>query len=557
MKFFAGGSFSRIGNVNTRCIGRWDGTSWSGFGDGTGGAPGGDEFSWVHCLAADDNHVYAGGGFKNINGVEANYIAVWDGNTWAPMGSGANELVLCLALHGSDVYAGGAFTNIGGVGANYIARWDGSSWSALGGGAEAIVAVIAVNDYGVYAGGNFSSMDGVPGTAYIAKWNGSSWSALGNGVDAPVYGLTLNGRDVYAGGLFSTIGGVNIGRVAKFSNGSWTAVGDPVDIAGVVRALSANPSFLIAGGSFARIGGVTNTKYVAMYPFWPAPVALDAYGMTSATAFANWLPYPFAENFYIEVGTGIEPGVFPVGTDKLKNILPNYNNVPVGNNICTCLQGLEANSEYYYSVKASNNIWFSLPSNIVKFKTTVPRSGGVFKITTPNGGEVLTGGSYYYINWSKIGGTVTGASALEYSTNNGDTWTKIETPPIAGVVRYYWKVPGINSNNCMVRICNYLTHKEYDRSDGTFSIITQIQAANFPNPFNPSTKIVFNLEKSSFTSLKVYNSIGKEAAELVNRQLEAGTHQFEFNAANLPSGVYFYTLKYGGHVENHKMLLLK
>jgi len=68
---------------------------------------------------------------------------------------------------------------------------------------------------------------------------------------------------------------------------------------------------------------------------------------------------------------------------------------------------------------------------------------------------------------------------------------------------------------------------------------------------------MFRLEKSEMTTLKIYNSIGQEVAMLVNKQLEAGSHSFEFNAANLPSGVYFYNLNHGGKSEIHKMMLLK
>jgi len=196
----------------------------------------------------------------------------------------------------------------------------------------------------------------------------------------------------------------------------------------------------------------------------------------------------------------------------------------------------------------SDNFW-----SIYKNSTS-----GKMLITSPNGGEELNAGEYKYISWVKTSGAVSGTTFLEYSIDGGLSWIRINSAPIAGIMRYSWKVPNVNSNKCLVRMCNYLTKREIDRSDNFFTISnTGQQAVNYPNPFNPSTKIMFRLEKSEMTTLKIYNSIGQEVAMLVNKQLEAGSHSFEFNAANLPSGVYFYNLNHGGKSEIHKMMLLK
>jgi hypothetical protein len=80
---------------------------------------------------------------------------------------------------------------------------------------------------------------------------------------------------------------------------------------------------------------------------------------------------------------------------------------------------------------------------------------------------------------------------------------------------------------------------------------------NYPNPFNPSTLISFTLPEAGYTSLIVYNSLGQEVAELVNNQLEAGSHQYNFDAKNLTSGIYFYKLESENFVQVRKMMLLK
>lgn len=81
---------------------------------------------------------------------------------------------------------------------------------------------------------------------------------------------------------------------------------------------------------------------------------------------------------------------------------------------------------------------------------------------------------------------------------------------------------------------------------------------NYPNPFNPSTKIRFAVPKTSNVTIQVYDVTGKLVAELAKNQLvTAGVKEVEFNAANLSSGVYFYTLKAGDFIETKKMILVK
>ncbi len=80
---------------------------------------------------------------------------------------------------------------------------------------------------------------------------------------------------------------------------------------------------------------------------------------------------------------------------------------------------------------------------------------------------------------------------------------------------------------------------------------------NYPNPFNPATKITYNLPKSSIVTLKVYDILGKEVITLVKETQSAGKHIVEFNGSNLPSGVYFYMLRTDDFTQVKKMVLLK
>jgi len=80
---------------------------------------------------------------------------------------------------------------------------------------------------------------------------------------------------------------------------------------------------------------------------------------------------------------------------------------------------------------------------------------------------------------------------------------------------------------------------------------------NYPNPFNPSTKIDYTISERSAVTLKVYDVLGKEVATLVNSTQDAGNHTVTFEAGNLASGLYIYTLSNGNFTSSRKMMLLK
>lgn len=80
---------------------------------------------------------------------------------------------------------------------------------------------------------------------------------------------------------------------------------------------------------------------------------------------------------------------------------------------------------------------------------------------------------------------------------------------------------------------------------------------NYPNPFNPSTNIKFDIPKSSVTKLTVFNITGKELGVLLNEKLEAGSYEYNWNASQYSSGVYFYRVESGNFTATKRMLLIK
>lgn len=92
---------------------------------------------------------------------------------------------------------------------------------------------------------------------------------------------------------------------------------------------------------------------------------------------------------------------------------------------------------------------------------------------------------------------------------------------------------------------------------GNSFINNYILEQNYPNPFNPGTIISFSIPNSEFTQLKIYDALGTEINSLVNEYKQSGNYDIEFNAENLPTGIYFYRLISGNYSDTKKMILLK
>ncbi len=80
---------------------------------------------------------------------------------------------------------------------------------------------------------------------------------------------------------------------------------------------------------------------------------------------------------------------------------------------------------------------------------------------------------------------------------------------------------------------------------------------NYPNPFNPSTTIEFNIDETAYVTLKVYDALGREVETLISDELSAGIHNLQWNAGSYASGIYFYQISKNGIRLTRKMMLLK
>ncbi len=193
---YIGGTFGYADGLPVDHVAKWDGSSWSALGSGLGDS--------VYALAMVGDVLFAGGSLP--------YLERWTGSSWVVDRTVDNN-IMALCAAGSNLYVAGAFTL--GV-AKRIALWDGTSWLPLGSGLDGTVRALLWNGHDLYAGGVFTTAGGLP-AQHIAKWDGTSWSPLGSGLNGTVQALFWNGDDLYVGGDFTRAGGKASFHIARWN----------------------------------------------------------------------------------------------------------------------------------------------------------------------------------------------------------------------------------------------------------------------------------------------------------------------------------------------------
>jgi hypothetical protein len=242
--------------------------SWSPCGSGMG--------QTVYALCADtvNNVVYAGGAFARAGGAMVNYVAQWNGTTWAPMGMnmgsnysmiGTNDTVMALCIYKGNLYAGGHFTTAEGNAAQHIAMWNGSTWTHVGTSMNGDVHAMAVYKGQLYASGEFTSVDGM-NINHIARWNDTVWSAAGVGLSDDAEALIVYQGNLYAGGDFFMSGTDSCKNMAMWNGVAWSPVGTGMSTSSMmvnmgmpsmVHSLAVCNGNLYAGGMFMSAGGMS------------------------------------------------------------------------------------------------------------------------------------------------------------------------------------------------------------------------------------------------------------------------------------------------------------
>ena len=184
--------------------------------------------------------------------------------------------------------------------------------------------------------------------------------------------------------------------------------------------------------------------------------------------------------------------------------------------------------------------------------------------------DVVTGGSYKIYRAINDNGAISPYSlvaTVSHVTGATQQWIDGQIYPSGKfdpVLTYLYKVSAFDTQlkesvaSDLKTITGYGVTWKKVSDENKVLIETVYNLSNaYPNPFNPSTIINYSVKEAGLVSLKVYDILGSEVANLVNETKEAGNFAVEFNAANLPSGVYIYTLQVNGYSESKKMLLMK
>ncbi len=177
------------------------------------------------------------------------------------------------------------------------------------------------------------------------------------------------------------------------------------------------------------------------------------------------------------------------------------------------------------------------------------RHGWIRYVTTKPGGYIMAGAEQ---------------EGLIMSIDYGDSWQIINSG-LPGSLPYTSFINSVYFDNDGYAYCSVHNYGIYrsatpvsvESEEENSQLNSYILFQNFPNPFNPVTNIVYQLPMSGLVQLKVYDLLGSEVTTLTNEIKSKGSHIVSFDASNLPSGVYIYSLRVNNFVQNNKMILLK
>jgi hypothetical protein len=225
--------------------------------------------------------------------------------------------------------------------------------------------------------------------------------------------------------------------------------------------------------------------------------------------------------------------------------------------------GLTGQQKYYWRVRGVNVAGNGSFSESRTFTTGFPSTPVLALPTYLNASVPLNG----LLAWKKTSSAISYRAQLSIAADfssflidtSGLVDTTISYASLATSTIHFWKVSATN----LIGVSNWSEVWRFrtQAADvvGRISGIPETFALgqNYPNPFNPGTVISFSLAQDGYTTLKVYDLLGREVATLVSGHEMPGGHTVEFNGANLASGLYLYRLVSGSFAETKRMILQK
>lgn len=285
----------------------------------------------------------------------------------------------------------------------------------------------------------------------------------------------------------------------------------------------------------ANTGGADTTSYNDIYISYASGATFSAPRRMNPASPRNDWTYPSPSN-YID----LQP------FSNVINLVVQLDTIP-GSNVNTPNAATDARF-FYVKADASSNTVLTAPS------LYNPANGQQNERLDPTFGW-NTIGPYSDLQLS----TSNTFSTILHSVRVSENVYQLPLGILSDKVTYYWRVRKFVNN-------------EYSDWSLTYNFRTGIAAVNnitstipdkfflynsYPNPFNPLAKIKFDLPKSSFVKINVFDINGRIVNELVNENLQAGSYETEFSGVSLSSGIYYYRIEAGNFISVKKMILIK
>lgn len=396
-------------------------------------------------------------------------------------------------------------SNNGGSGNNGGSNNNGGSWSNVCsfGAGEIVYSLAYGSDGSIYAGT-------WGGKIYKSTNNGTSWTVINAGMNVSfIWSLNISGGYIFA----ATEQGVY-----KFNGTTWTLT-------------------TLAGKDVHALVSYNGTIYAATWGF----------GIYKSTDNgSSWIQINSGLNGFLAIQSltvyngGIYAGTSGGGVFKCTNGT-DWTKLGCG---YTAIWSMASTSSAVLAGTYGDGLYRSLDGGLSWTKTSLNISF-VYSISVNLSGKIyvssLTNGVFTSTDngatWNSIGMDGYGVSSLLVSTTTNNVYV--------GTKEGKMFMTNAGTNNATAIEENNALPTEFKLEQ------------NYPNPFNPTTKIQFAVPQAGSYTLKVYNVLGQEVAELMNKELQAGVHTVNFDATKLASGMYIYRLNGSSVNMTKKMILIK
>ncbi|MCX6162087.1 MAG: T9SS type A sorting domain-containing protein, partial [Ignavibacteriae bacterium] len=458
---------------------------------------------------------------------------------------------------GSNLYVGGSFAIIGGQIRSNIARFNnvtGEIDAVWNPNASLQIRAITVDGSNIYAGGNFTTIGGQSRRS-IARLNNTdgqadSWNP---NADGGVYGITVYGSNIYVAGVFNNIDGKAINMLAKLDNtdGHADPAWHPNPSSSCNRIIPSGTDFYVQG-SFDYIGEVPRND-------------LAKISIATGTLDATWNPNAGAgTSVYSMVVSGSNiyaAGSFTSIGGQSRNRIARLNNTN-GNadswnpNSSSSILSIYLSGSYIYAGGNFTTIGGQPRNRIARLNTSDgmadswnPDANSTVRSIDFSGSDVFIGGDF-----NTIGGSAQQSFAyftdkplpvelLSFNANAEGSKVTLRWQTASELNNHGFYIERKNGENNGWKEIGFIKGSGSANTPMSYSYEDRGLTANYPNPFNPSTSIDFQLPADSKVTLKIYDITGKEVRVLLNNEIRtANYYTIRFDGSSLSSGIYYYKI---------------